>query len=176
MSNTILAPFVLLLIPGVLLLILGKSRQPTASQRKRLRRGGILCGIAFTYFGLATIIGTKMSARPEVTGVIQNLRQYDGRRNQSSVFKIDYAGGETSDLTCGYNGSALSEGETVFVRYLEFDHSILYLKILSGPNAGWSLTVPADAWLGLVVIVIAGVPFYLALAYSRPPQTPASRS
>ena len=69
-------------------------------------RRGILCGIAFTYFGLATIIGTKMSARPEVTGVVQNLRQYDGRRNQSSVLKIDYAGGETSDLTCGYNGSA----------------------------------------------------------------------
>ena len=49
MSNTILAPFILLLIPGVLLLMLGKSRQPTASQRKRLRRGGILCGIAYTF-------------------------------------------------------------------------------------------------------------------------------
>jgi hypothetical protein len=78
MSNTILAPFILL-IPGGLLLMLGKSRQPTASHRKRLGRRGILCGIAFTYFGIATIIGTKLSARPEVTGVVQNLRQYNGR-------------------------------------------------------------------------------------------------
>jgi hypothetical protein len=76
MSNTILAPFVLLLIPGVLLLILGKSRQPTASQRKRLRRGGILCGIAFTYFGLATIIGTKMSARPEVIQTAEEAKDF----------------------------------------------------------------------------------------------------
>ncbi len=176
MSNTILGPFVLLLIPGVLLLMLGKSRQPTASQRRRLRQGGILCGIAFTYFDLATIIGTKMSARPEATGVIQDLRQYDGHRNQSSVFKVGYADGETSDLTCGYNGSALSEGETVFVRYLEFDHSILYLRVLSGPSAGWSLTVPADAWLGLIFIVIGGVSFYSGLAYGRPPQAPATGS
>jgi hypothetical protein len=172
MSNTILAPFILLLIPGVLLLILGKSNQPTASQRKRLRSGGILCGIAFTYFGLATILGTKMSARPEVTGVIDGLRQYNGRRNQSSTFKVDYGGGETTDLTCGYNGTALREGETVFVRYLEFDHSILYLRVLSGPNAGWSLNVPADGWLGLIVIVIAGASFYAAYAYGRATERP----
>ncbi len=134
MSNTILAPFIFLLIPGLLFLILGKSSQPTASQRKRLRRGGILCGIAFTYFGLATILGTKMSARPRFRVSAEALRQYNGRRNQSSTFKVDYGGGETTDLTCGYNGTALGEGETVFVRYLEFDHSILYLRVQSRPN------------------------------------------
>jgi hypothetical protein len=167
MSDTVLAPFILLLIPGVIFLILGKSNKPTASQRRKLRWGGILCGVAFAYFGIVTIVETKLSAQPEVTGVVEDLRQFDGRRNKSSVFKVANSNGQTASLTCGYNGSALVEGESVFVRYLEFDHSILYLKVLSGPNAGWSLNVSADPWLGLIFVVLALVSFYAAYGSGR---------
>lgn len=167
MSMLVLGPFLIALIPGLVLLILGKARQPTTAQRKQLRIGGMICGVAFTYFGLAMFIGTELSARPEITGVVRNLRQFDGRHNRSSTFSVEYAGGTASDLTCGYNGDALSENEKVFVRYLQFDHSVLYAKVLSGPHAGWSLTVPADAWLGLLLMPIAGASFYLALIYGR---------
>jgi hypothetical protein len=105
MSIPVLGPFLFALIPGLVLLVLGEARQPTTAQRKQLRIGGMICGVAFTYFGLAMFIGTELSARPEITGVVRNLRQFDGRRNRSSTFSVENAGGKTSDLTSGYTAT-----------------------------------------------------------------------
>ena len=75
-------------------------------------------------------MGTRLYARPEITVVVRNLRQLDGGRNRSSTFSVEYAGEKTPDLTCGNNSSALSENETVFVQYLQFDTLGLYMKVL----------------------------------------------
>jgi hypothetical protein len=151
-------------ISGVILLSLGKATKPTVVQIKQQIWGGAFVGIAFLFFGVTCIIGSKISAKPEVTGTLRNLRQFDGRRNKSSQFQVVYGSERTHILSCPYNGNSLQEGETVFVRYLDFDHSILYLRVLDGPNAGFTLDFPVRPWLGSISILISLPAFWLALA------------
>jgi hypothetical protein len=162
MSNLILLPFLALVIPGAVLVSLGRSKNPTDGQIKSQIWGGVLLGIAFLFFGFTCIVGTKISAQPEVTGILTNLRQFDGGHNKSAQFQVVHGSEPTHILSCRYNGSSLQDGETVFVRYLDFDHSILYLRVLDGPHAGFTVALPARPWLGAIVMPISLASFWLA--------------
>jgi hypothetical protein len=167
MSNLIILPFLALKIPGAILLSRARSKTPTTVQIKQQIWGGALCGIGLLFFGIVCIIGTKMSARPETTGTLVNLRRIDGRHTRSSQFQIMQGAAQTHILSCPYIGDSLQEGQTVFVRYLEFDHSILYLRVLDGPSAGFTLDYPLRPWLGLVLVFASPLSFWLTYTGRR---------
>ena len=159
--NQLILPFLALLIPAIILLSLGNAKSPTSTQSQQLIWGGILSGTAFAFFGVACIVGTKLSAQPEITGTLTNLRQFNSQHSHSSQFVIAADHQRTHILSCPYNGSSLQEGQTVFVRYLEFDHSVLYLRVLDGSNAGFSFSQSASSWSSVIMFPISMASYYL---------------
>ena len=81
-------------------------------------------------------------------------------RPSSSRFNLTDDSGRVTSIRCRYTGPGLREGDRAWVRYLEYNHTLIELTMLSGPYTGWRLQESAGEWGGgwfAVVGVVCGV-------------------
>ena len=168
----VLAPFLLLiLVSSGFLLSVGKLSQPTGPEKKRAMTGLVLFGVAMLYFTTVNWWETRRDPRPEITGRLQELSFYHTNRSEGSNFTVVVSHGAPVRLGSSYTGDRLNGEPMVRVRYLGFDHTVLSLKVLDGPAAGWELVQSEDSWwltaLGYALAMFAFVGAYCM--YRRPP-------
>jgi hypothetical protein len=129
----------LLLTAFVCLLYAGPNRSTRSSKRPKWTAAGMLImGFAFGFFGLATNFELNHSTHPEIAGKIVSLRHFGGK-HPSSSFTILTDVGLSSPIHAGYVGPNIESGEMAQVKFVEYDHQLLSLTVLSGPTQGWTL-------------------------------------
>jgi hypothetical protein len=129
--------FVLLLCGLGCLVIAAQKQTPIEPGGFWFKAGFALEGFAFLLFGLLNIYFIWKSPNPTITGVVQHLRQHQGKTNSSSFDIV--AESRTSHIDARYSGPLLRDGVTVRVQFVAYDHALLNLRLLSGENAGSGL-------------------------------------
>jgi len=93
---------------------------------------GVMLGVG----GLLSTLRISHSVRPQIEGMISNLK-VSGGKSSSSYFTVVTDQGESVRLQSLDYTPNLQDGQRVRVRYLQEYGAALNLEVLSGANAGW---------------------------------------
>ena len=142
---------------GLGVAIYGSNRTNPQLRKPKWRAAGFAMeGAAFLFLCLVSLYFVHNSPRPEVTGYIENLRQWQTKSSGSHFFVADY-GGRKFAVYAHYNGPGIQQGQLATVRFMQYNQDLLELTMLSGPTQGWHLTEPYGStfWfvLGLVGVL-----------------------
>jgi hypothetical protein len=114
-----------------------------------------LCCVAVPVFGygLCNLVGANLSKHSYANGVVTKMDVWH-KSGGSSHFDVRSSDGNLLHADCDYVGDHLYEGESVSVDTLSFDSTLIHLKVLDGPYAGWTLnerngTLGSLAWIAL---------------------------
>jgi hypothetical protein len=121
-------------------------------------------GVPACLFGLYNLVGDNLSKHSYATGVVTNMYLFHGK-GASSHFDVRSSDGSLLHADCDYVGDHLYERESVSVDTLSFDSTLIHLKVLDGPYAGWTLN-ERNGTLGSFVMVALGS-FFLFIAWSN---------
>jgi hypothetical protein len=154
METTIGYVFFILLLAGLGCLIYGSQKTSNPQTNRSWQKYGLLLeGAAFFVFGATGLYFSYASPKLEVTGTIHHLRQFTGKYAKSQ-FDVRTNLTSTRDLFCDYNGSHLTEGAAVNIRFIQYDGKILDVAVLSGENQGWSLHESSQSiWSGILALL-----------------------
>jgi hypothetical protein len=130
--------FFLVLFAGIGLLFFGlkKEKQNTDAQHRWVGTGLIVCGVACLFVGAVSLYFVRTSPRPIVEGNIWGVSEPVNSKYNPS-FHITDDSGQATLIRCKYDGAGLREGERARVRYVEYNHQLLELTMLTGPTTGW---------------------------------------
>jgi hypothetical protein len=124
--------FIGLLCGGLGCLVYGsQNKSNPALQRKWLRAGFFVEGVAFCLFGFSNIYLIGASPTPTIIGTVQHLRQFNGKY-PGSDFDVVSGDNPGHPIHARYNGPLVHNGDTVEVRFVQYDHSLLSLRRSSG--------------------------------------------
>jgi hypothetical protein len=131
------------------------------SKRGILRLTGVLLmAAAFLISACLRLFYIHTSKQTVVTGWITNLVVHHGKHS-SSRFYVVRVDGSYVRVDADYTGTSLQNGESVTAKVLDFDGTLLYLRVLEGSNQGWELTegngtVTCLFWLAISVFFAVG--------------------
>jgi hypothetical protein len=144
---------------------------------------GLLLGAALCLGvgGAAAYYRISRSARPEVEGIVGNLRIYQGNHGTKSTgFDVTTTNGKVVSLNGSYYGGHLRNGQAVDVTYLENYAQVLKIKSLEPEDAGWSsgesdglIGARLSCWSGVVAAIVAVALLPIA---NRTPKTSTHRA
>jgi amino acid transporter len=130
--------FFTLLIVGLALFIYA-ARKTDPEKRKRWSSWGLTVeAIAFFIFGSLSLLQIHFSARPTLTESISHLVQHHGKY-ASSDFQLIALNGANVGLHADYSGTRLIENERATVKFIQYNHTLIDLTMLTGPSQGWHL-------------------------------------
>jgi uncharacterized membrane protein len=157
--------FFAVLFSGVAALLYASSRPKPSSNRQRWTSIGLaITGAAFLGMGALTFCFIRNSPRPEIEGWISGVRH---SRSGSSVFTLSTPEGRTASIRASYIGPGLRDGDRARVRYVQYNHALLDLTMLSGSYTGWQLHESAGLASPLTLILIGIVSMFAANRESR---------
>lgn len=139
----------ILVVVGIVLGTKARSAQRGGAAGSRLALIGILalCALqAYAIYG---------SPQTTVTGTVTHV-QRTGGRHMHTEFDVTATDGTAHHLSMEDTGPNLKAGQAVSVTYLEYTSDISDLKVLQGPNQGWSIH-EGTGNVGLLTIALAVV-------------------
>lgn len=156
-ENAVVGSFFLMLLLGIGLLFCGlkKGAQSPGSQHIWVGTGLIVCGASCIFLGLASLYLVHTSPQLVVEGNIWGVNEPVNDR-YGSTFNVTNDSGRATLIRCKYDGAGLREGDRARVRYIEYNHQLLELTMLTGPTTGWGFK-ESSGKPGYVVWVLMGV-------------------
>jgi hypothetical protein len=115
----------------------------------------LLGAIAFFIFGSVSLLQIHFSVRPTVTGSISHLVQHHGKYSSSDFHLITTKGDEVS-IHADYSGLSLIENEQATVKFVQYNHALTDLTMLTGPTQGWHLK-ESDGTLSSCFLLLMGI-------------------
>jgi hypothetical protein len=172
---TVLALTTLGFVLVVVLTIWARFRPPTLGRTRLLSLGFYLAGGGFFFFAAAGMYFIRSSDRITVEGSVQNLRQGPGT-NRASYFVIAYGQPPqlSPRLSADYSGPRLADGEQVRVTYLSNTTTVTDLRVLAGPNSGFTIHERDGTRTNVFLMAMACV--FLFIGYYSRPKRAHSRS
>jgi hypothetical protein len=147
--------FFTLLIIGLAFFICA-ARQVDPEKRKKWSSLGITVeSTALFIFGSASLLQIHFSAQPTSTGSISHLVQHHGKY-PSSDFQLITTKGDNVALHADYSGIRLIENEQATVKFIQYNHTLIDLRMLTGPSQGWHLQ-ESDGTLSCWLLLLMGL-------------------
>ena len=130
--------FFLVLFTGIGLLFYGlkQGKRNIDAQHRWVGCGLIVCGTACLLLGVVRLSLIRTSSRPVVEGNIWGVNEPVNNKYSSS-FNVTNDSGQATLIRCRYDGPGLREGDRARVRYVEYNHQLLELTMLTGSYTGW---------------------------------------
>jgi hypothetical protein len=138
--------FFAVLISGLVLFVVSAQRKNGSQERTRWQARALgIVGFAFVAFGLTSGYFIRSSPRPVVEGNMWGIRQAHGKSAGSS-FRITTDSGQVAEVRSRYDGPGFREGERARVQFVQYNHKLLELSMLSGPYENWRLQESSGEW------------------------------
>ena len=155
--------FLTLLIVGLAILVSAKYQANPEKRKKWSSLGLTVEATAFFIFGSMSLLQLHFSARPTLTGSISHLVQHHGKY-PSSDFRLITTKGDDVAVHADYSGSHLIENEQAEVKFVQYDHTLTDLTMLTGPTQGWHLK-ESDGALSCWILLIMGLAGFWGARY-----------
>jgi hypothetical protein len=94
---------------------------------------------------------------------MSRLVQHHGKYN-SSDFHLITTKGDDVTIHSDYSGYRLIENEQATVKFVQYDHTLIDLTMLTGPNQGWHLK-ESDGSLSCWLLLLMGLAGFWGARY-----------
>lgn len=114
---------------------------------------GCLLGSGFCLIGIVNLVETRRSGHSFATGVVSSVGRSQGR-NPKTTLVVLRADGTWLYANCDYFGNHLLAGENVSIEVLDYESTLLHLKVLDGQFAGWTLNEGDGSLFSIFAIAV----------------------
>ena len=127
----------------------------TADEPKRLVASVLLFATAFLFSGLVNAFEIHRTVHQEIIGSINTFTVTGGSSPTSNIPLLSDAG-TFINVHANYSGSNIGKGESARVHFVQYNHQLLDLTMLSGPTRGWTLQ-ESDGTFTYYCLIVLGL-------------------